>query len=90
MNKTFTIHSKLKGGLNEKKMILNDLKISSFVTTLESQNVRGGLLWESAPSCPMECDSDGVTYPCTLILECAGTSDCGSLQYPTNCVWYCN
>jgi hypothetical protein len=75
----------------KKKLNLNDLKVTSFVTTLESQNVRGGLLWQSAPSCPIECDSDGVTYPCTIILECQTTiDDCESLQYPTNCVWYCN
>ena len=75
----------------KKRLSLNQLKVKSFVTNLESQNVRGGLRWESAPSCPDECPSDIMTDPCTIILECATTiDDCESYYYPTNCVWYCN
>lgn len=74
----------------KKKLSLNELKVTSFVTNLESQNVRGGIRWESAPSCPDECPSDDMTYPCTIVIECARTIDCESLYYPTNCIWACN
>lgn len=74
-----------------KKLSLTELKVTSFLTDLKGEDVRGGLLWESSPSCPQECDSGAVSYPCTAVLECQNTADdCESLQYPTNCVFYCN
>ena len=53
-----------------KKMELKDLKIQSFVTSLndrQSAKLKGGKLWESCKSCPAECD----TPQCTIVQGCS-------------------
>lgn len=73
----------------KKRLSLEDLKVSSFVTNLKSDEVLGGLRWQSALTCPDECASDGCSIPCS-IGGCQGTAYCESDQYPTACVFTCN
>lgn len=54
----------------KKKPSLQDLKVTSFVTNLESGNVRGGLRWESALTCPDECATNECSIPCTVFVGC--------------------
>ncbi len=59
-----------------KKLELKNLKIQSFVTTLndkQSAELKGGKLWESCPSCPAEC----LTNECTEVQDCSNGSYSG-------------
>ncbi len=66
-----------------KKLELKDLKIQSFVTSLndkQSAELKGGNKWESCPTCPDECHSTNCTVMpgCSSDLPCTHycTTDC--------------